>query len=225
MPEVAPEPMPKPMPEQTRSMAPDTFAPTQQAIRSLIGEIVALYSADLRLQPAAAALAAASLPEHLDVRSHRLPVARHIETALANASNGPCAALAAALHPLAPGLCWQQNSNYLTAPPSPQFLDNYGYVEFVGPGRAIASDVLRVGVLLLGPETAYPAHHHPAEEIYHVISGRARWWQRATGWHAESAGSVIHHAPGAPHAMTCNEQPLLALYCWLGDIRTAAELC
>jgi quercetin dioxygenase-like cupin family protein len=125
---------------------------------------------------------------------------------------------------LAGQFVWHQNPHYVAAPPSPDFLDNYGYVEFAGPGRAIDVNDVRVGVLLLGPRTVYPAHLHAAEEVYHVISGRARWWRLGQEWRFEQPGAAIHHPPHLPHATACGDEPLLALYCWIGDIQAAARL-
>ncbi len=213
------------MPDQTSMAAQDALARKQQAVRTLVDEIAALYSTDPLTEPVRAQMIGASTSARLELDPRILPVGVHFRTAVANAANGPCAPIAAALAALAPDLCWEQNANYLAAPPSADFLNNYGYVEFVGPGRPMSSEAVRVGLLLLGPKTSYPAHRHPAEEIYHVISGRARWWRQGSGWRHESAGALIHHAPGVPHAMACSEQPLLALYCWLGDIEAAAQLC
>ena len=102
--------------------------------------------------------------------------------------------------------------------------DNYAYVELAGPGRWFESADIRLGFLLLGPQSHYPDHCHPAEEAYHVVSGTAEWWREDTGWTARQAGTLIHHAPLVRHAMRTRDEPLLALYCWAGEIGAHATL-
>jgi quercetin dioxygenase-like cupin family protein len=153
-----------------------------------------------------------------------LPVCQHLDAALAAAEAAPLHSIATAIAPLAHTSVWTQNPNYVAQPPSPSFLKNYGYVEWVGPGRAIHSATIRVGILMLGPATEYPEHHHPTEEVYHVISGHALWSKSSEPWHQHPPGAAIHHAPHVPHATKTLAEPLLALYCWSGDIHAAARL-
>ena len=97
-------------------------------------------------------------------------------------------------------------------------------VEWLGPDRLLHNTEFRVGMLMLGPSTVYPEHHHPAEEVYHVISGHALWSRAGAPWRLEPPGTMIHHAPNVPHATQTRDAPLLALYCWTGAIQTAARL-
>ncbi len=153
-----------------------------------------------------------------------LPVCRYLDAALVSARNGPLRDIAAGFGAIAGRCTWVQNSNYVAQPPSASFLDRYGYVELVGPGRQISRADVRVGFLMLGPETDYPAHMHPAAEVYHVVSGDADWWHEGGDWHVERSGAAIHHPPHLPHATRTAGAPLLALYCWFGDIETEARL-
>jgi len=106
----------------------------------------------------------------------------------------------------------------------PGYDDRYGYVELIGPGRPVESTDLLVGLLLLGPEMHYPDHAHPAEEIYHVVAGNAEWWREGEGWRMRPPGSVIHHTPMVRHAMRTSDEPLLALYCWTGNVEVYATM-
>jgi hypothetical protein len=134
-----------------------------------------------------------------------------------------CAALAA----LAPRLSWTQNPNYRRAAPSADFLDNYGYAVLAGPADgppALAChDKLAFGVLMLGPRTHYPLHHHPAAEVY-IPLNPAKWWRGEGPWREQAPGTVIHHPPNIPHATRTGETPLLALYLWCGELATHARL-
>jgi hypothetical protein len=155
-----------------------------------------------------------------------LPVCRFWDAALSEPAphvGGLCGELAA----LAPRLSWTQNPNYRRSPPTPAFLDNYGYAVLAGPADgppALARhDQLAFGVLLLGPHTHYPVHHHPAAEVYIPLNS-AEWWRGDGPWREQPPGAVIHHPPNMPHATRAGDGPLLALYLWRGELATHAKL-
>jgi mannose-6-phosphate isomerase-like protein (cupin superfamily) len=198
----------------------------------LIEAIIDLYRGT---QPEAGAAAtilgcAAQFLAECDIRqleggmATRKPVRRHLPAALLAARGGPLAELADAFEGIEPVSDWQQNPNYTTETIGASFLENYGYVELVGPRRTIASDEFLIGFLLLGPDTLYPDHSHAAAEVYHVVAGIAEWWREDRGWTRLPAGTAVAHAPGVRHAMRTGDEPLLALYCWEGEIATAARL-
>ncbi len=118
---------------------------------------------------------------------------------------------------------WRQNPNYRAKPPSADFLENYGYLECAGPEAPYRYPDLRLGLLLLGPNTLYPQHRHPAEEIYLPL-GPGRWWKEGEGWQMRTSGDVIHHPPMCGHATQSEEAPLAAIYLWRGEIAKAAEI-
>lgn len=127
-----------------------------------------------------------------------------------------------------PFLDWHQETALATRPDSPEaptqaFLDGHGYVEIVGPGRLFRSANTRVGVLLMAPSVLYPQHLHPAEEVYHVVSGTAEWWQQGEDWAAKPPGSAVHHTSGLPHATRTTSETLLAIYCWRGPVVVAED--
>ena len=68
-------------------------------------------------------------PEH-----RSLPVPEHWTRSLTLPSPAPVEALARALDDLRPALAFTQNPNYVAAPPSPGFLDRYGYAVLDEPG-------------------------------------------------------------------------------------------
>jgi quercetin dioxygenase-like cupin family protein len=80
------------------------------------------------------------------------------------------------------------------------------------PGVPLAD--VRMGLLTLDPGGYYPAHAHPAPEIYLVLSGAAEWTVGEETFCAE-AGTAIYHAPNIPHRMVNNGQaPLQAVWWW-----------
>lgn len=118
---------------------------------------------------------------------------------------------------------WLQNPNYTKQPPHPDFLVNYGYREWLGPDAGYPSANFRLGILVLGPHTLYPLHHHPADEVYLPL-GPGRWFKEGEDWRPRVAGDVIHHPPHCGHATQTGDQPLAAIYLWRGAITKAAEI-
>lgn len=115
---------------------------------------------------------------------------------------------------LATDLAWRQS--YGAAEFGPDFLERYGWTELIGTSGPIASDAASCGILVLGPETFYPAHAHEAEELYVPLAGTA-WWQRGDGAPARlQPGTPIHHPSWLPHSMRTDAEALVALYCWRG---------
>src|SRR4029450_12427036 len=137
----------------------------------------------------------------------------------------PKTAFGAVIAQAAPLLRWRQNPNYTIANMGAGFMAGYGYVEFAGPKDALfhAPDI-RVGLLLLGPRLHYPAHAHPAEEIYHPLTGDGLWRRGQEDWRTVPAGRAIHHPPMIVHETKAAESTLLALYCWRGNTATEAQL-
>jgi hypothetical protein len=78
-------------------------------------------------------------------------------------------------------------------------------------------------VLLLGPETTYPTHVHPAAELYLPL-GPACWSVDAGPLVERPSGAPIVHGPNQPHETRTGEVPLAALYVWLGELETAARI-
>jgi hypothetical protein len=70
----------------------------------------------------------------------------------------------------------------------------------------------------------YPAHRHPAEEIYLTL--QPAFWQHGDSgpWLRQSSGAVIHHPSMLAHAMRTDTEALVALYLWRGDLATPARL-
>lgn len=155
----------------------------------------------------------------VQAKSGRLPVCRFWEQV--TAGDAPWLAPLASLYP---DLGWVQNPNYVSRPPDPDFLGNYGYAVLAGPGGLVESETLALGLLLLGPGTHYPTHRHPAVEIYVVAGGAAEWQKGAEPWRREPVGAVIRHESMVPHATRTLALPLLAIYLWRGDLATHAKI-
>ena len=157
-----------------------------------------------------------------------LPVARQLTEAAAAARGTSAETLAGHAATLGAEAYWTQNPNYQRRPPDPGFLDSYGYFVVAGPADGppafVESPGLALGLLLLGPGTHYPAHAHPAEELYFPLSGDGEWQTAESAWRREPAGAVIHHPSGVPHATRAGKTPLLAIYLWRGALASHARL-
>jgi hypothetical protein len=194
-------------PNELRSMT------AAAALRDFIDRLLPMLPADFAAPVRALDLSAARAGQG------RLPVCRFWQAAT---SGG--APLLGPLARLAPELGWVQNPNYVARPPSPDFLDNYGYAVLAGPGGLVASEALALGLLLLGPRTHYPTHRHPAVEVYVVAGGEAEWRRGEDTWRREPPGAVIRHDSMVPHATRTLAEPLLAVYLWQGDLATHARI-
>lgn len=100
-------------------------------------------------------------------------------------------------------------------------------VEIVGPDGIAACDECRAGALFQSAGYFYPWHRHAAEEFYVPVSGTATWM--AEGREPAAVASMkelIHHHSWQPHAVRTDDEPLLALWLWTGDLSIGQyELC
>jgi hypothetical protein len=142
------------------------------------------------------------------------PLVRHLPAALAGLDRD-APDIAAVLRPLANALPWRYG--YEARADLPDLHLNMGWSELVGPAAPFRSDEVCLGLTLIGPHTHYPAHRHPAVELYHVLTGAAEWSADGIG-HVQPPGSFILHETNQEHAMRAADKPLLALYTWSGDV-------
>jgi quercetin dioxygenase-like cupin family protein len=160
----------------------------------------------------------ATLPPDACVTGIRHPVAEYLNTALSVPAGNPVIdGILAALREVAPVLPWKYN--YAPGRGGAADAGRVAWAELIGPVAPVVSDELCVGVTLIAPLTLYPAHHHPAAELYGVLSGTARWQSPAAD-RDRTPGEFIYHQPGIVHAMETHDQPLLAAYTWTGDVKT-----
>lgn len=99
----------------------------------------------------------------------------------------------------------------------------YFFTQLVGPKKAgyeyitsgLSANNLQMGTLELKPGATYPAHNHPANEIYYVTEGEADWYVDDEKQHV-TAGSVIMHRPYAVHGWTntSKNKPLKVVWIW-----------
>ncbi|NRP75343.1 Dimethlysulfonioproprionate lyase DddQ [Ensifer psoraleae] len=164
------------------------------------------------------------LPPVNDVPQSRVPIQATCEVELAGYSaQSP---LALALAALLPAIHMTRSKSYLANPPSSDFGENYGYGVICGPDNGppalIKDEEIAFGLMFLGPETHYPLHHHPADELYYTVTGPSFWRASDADWDMRGIDETIHHVPWLPHATLSADRPLVLLYVWEGDLETDA---
>lgn len=108
---------------------------------------------------------------------------------------------------------------YDDTPWSRPFLPRFATGECIGPSGTLHSDRTILGLFILGPDTFYPAHAHPAEEFYIVLAGQGDFQNGATAaFETKRPGDAIFHASEASHAICTGPQALFAVYGWRGAI-------
>jgi quercetin dioxygenase-like cupin family protein len=150
------------------------------------------------------------------VEPARLPACDHLAVALERGTADREADLALSIAALAPALRWTYS--YPTNPRDRDLSSKVAFAQIVGRNGLQPDSKIHIGLTLIAPHVVYPAHAHPAVELYLVIAGAALW----QSGHAEPAmkppGSVILHPGNVIHAMTTFEEPLLAIWTWRGDL-------
>lgn len=141
---------------------------------------------------------------------------KHLPGALDAARNGPGRAVADAIAAAADDLLWYYG--YAPRPSEKDLSQGIAFCEILGPttGSFRSADA-RLGFTLIGPRMHYPAHSHPAAELYHLLAGPSTWIKAGVASRKEP-GDFILHPSGVSHAMETDEASLLSIYSWSGDI-------
>ncbi len=141
------------------------------------------------------------------------PLIRWIEEAIQFGSPETAQVLKA-LKPALPFLPWKYN--YEPRADMPDLGNRMGWGEILGPEAPYHDEHFCFGFTLLGKNTFYPAHYHPATELYVVLSGHAEWTLDGVS-KVRNPGEFILHPSNHVHSMRTNDEPLLALYTWSGE--------
>lgn len=137
-------------------------------------------------------------------------LANHLTLALDNADAAPLAELTHAFAALAPRLRWEPR---VGSDRQPEFHENHLNTAIVGPvGELERREDVIVGAGLMNPQTTYPTHSHPPEELY-VVMCNGEWFREDRGWYSPGFGGVVYHRPNVRHAMRALDAPLLAVWC------------
>lgn len=113
-----------------------------------------------------------------------------------------------------PNLPWKYN--YEPRGDMPDLGVKMAWGEIIGPEAPYRCSSFCFGFTMIAPDSLYPAHFHPAVELYYVLSGTAEWTLNGKAA-LQKPGSFILHPANAVHAMRTGKEPLLAMYTWSGD--------
>ena len=153
-----------------------------------------------------------------------LPAWKYREQVVANAPDGLLSELAQEVDTNWETVDWHRNPNYTSDESLGRFRNWYGYNLYVGSFGMIENREIAVGMLLISPNCLYPSHNHLAAEIYVPISGRAEWWTEEKDWQIQEPGTPIYHRPWLKHGTRTLDEPLLALFGWLGNSSNHATI-
>ena len=147
-----------------------------------------------------------------------MPVCEYLENAIEHArtAGGEIRCLADALIDISATLKWVLRPNGEND--DDFFKARHANAVVIGADGLEERGDIRIGISLLAPETRYPDHRHPPEEIYTVLSP-GEWKQGAQGnFFSPGIGGYVHNAPNIIHGMRSKELPLLAVWSlWMGD--------
>jgi hypothetical protein len=136
------------------------------------------------------------------------PSTRHLEAALAP-SDDTTDDLLAAVRGVAYHLPWRYS--YAKRSDAPGLEDNMAFAEIIGPEAPYVSERVCLGLTLIGPNTFYPPHRHPAIELYYVVAGEATWTANGSSRRNPPDAFILHDSQMI-HAMQTHQRPLLAVY-------------
>lgn len=85
------------------------------------------------------------------------------------------------------------------------------------------SDKIISGLFLMGKNQLYPEHYHPAWETWIILSGNAKWKLEDGSWEVRRPGDYFTYTENQVHATKTEDEPLLALWAWTGDLSSWAK--
>ena len=113
---------------------------------------------------------------------------------------------------LSPKINWKQN--YREKEVGKEFLENFCYFEFIGPNGNFISKELSVYFIFFDKKTFYTWHHHEAEEIYFVLSGKAKFESIGDESKILGPNQARFHKSFQPHSLTTLDDRCLSIVVW-----------
>ena len=104
------------------------------------------------------------------------------------------------------------------------FMDRFGCYCIIGENAPFMSEAIRLFMVYMPAHLYYPWHHHPAEEMYMVVSGSAVFKRKSCPDEVLIEGDTSFHKSNQPHAMETLENSVLCLVAWRDDFQTPPVL-
>ena len=96
------------------------------------------------------------------------------------------------------------------------------HVELVGPDGLVKSELIRLGLYGMLPNSEYGIRTHPADEIYIMLAGECFWKRGDAPYCCERPNGRSYHPSMMPHASKTEDQSFMSVYVWVGDLSTDA---
>ena len=104
------------------------------------------------------------------------------------------------------------------------FMDRFACYCIIGDNAPFMSAAIRLFIVYMPPHFYYPWHHHPAEEMYMVVSGNGVFKRKDCPDERLTEGETSFHQSNQPHAMETLDDPVLCLVAWRDDFETPPVL-
>ncbi len=124
---------------------------------------------------------------------------------------------------LEPHLKWQFDKQFHRKPYD-TLNEHSCYCELIGPEGLLIHDSVRIGLLLILPQTELPAHYQAASQSLVILSGNAAISQGLDTPTLCDAGTILFTPSLEAHSLRTLALPMLAVYAWTGEIYQPATL-
>ena len=105
-----------------------------------------------------------------------------------------------------------------------RFADRLATCEIIGYEAPFTSEEMHLYFVYLPPDTFYPWHKHPAEELYFVLSGEAIFQRENKPDQTLTSGDHIIHETQEAHAIHTTDKPLISLAVWRNHLGIMPDL-
>ena len=104
------------------------------------------------------------------------------------------------------------------------FLSKYCFFELIGPTGHYETSEMALYVNFLDQNAYYPWHNHEAEELYFIVSGKAKFECKDQNIEILSSTKTRLHKSFQPHAITTIENQVLSFVIWKNKFENISKM-
>jgi len=123
---------------------------------------------------------------------------------------------------LSPYVNWEHG--YKEKEVGKDFLNRYGFFELIGPSGHFKTSKMALYVNYLCKNAYYPWHNHDAEELYFIVSGKAKFESKNQNTEMLTSTKTRLHKSFESHAITTEEKPILSFVIWKNKFEDISKL-
>ena len=123
---------------------------------------------------------------------------------------------------VSPHAHWKQTYNEKDV--GKKFLDKFAYFEMFGPTGHFLTNEMSLYVIFFDKETYYTWHNHEAEELYFVVSGRAKFESKGDKPEILYKKKSRFHKSFQPHSLTTIKDKCLCLVVWRDNLDSEVKV-